>query len=180
MSSSKAFRSVVAVAVVVIASVAFAWSKGGEATVTFKATGPAGFKIDGKGTGLDVKDDGKALQVTVALKELDTGMGLRNKHMLEDLEAEKFPTVTLSVPLASLKVPDDGKSIEADGKGTFGMHGQTKELPFKYKASCKGGTCDIDATADLNMKDFGIKIRSYMGITVKNEVAIGAKFQVKK
>lgn len=156
------------------------WTQTGSAEATVKATGPAGFKIVGKATTVAVADDGKDLTVTVKVKDVDTDNSLRNGHMQEDLEAEKFPLMTMKVSGASLKVPEDGKSIDAEGKGLFGIHGQTKEIPFKYKASCKGGVCDIDASADVNLKDFGVKIRSYLGITVKSEIAITAKFQVKK
>lgn len=166
---------------VVVSSVALAgWSKQGEAEASFKATGPAGLKIVGKTTAVDVADDGSNLTVTVKVMEIDTDNSLRNSHMKEDLQGEQFPLITLKVPLASLKVPEDGKSIEADAKGTFGLHGQTKEIPFHYKATCSGGTCDIDGSADIGMKDYGVKIRSYLGITVKDGVTVMAKFKVKK
>jgi polyisoprenoid-binding protein YceI len=162
---------------VLAASTALAgWTQTGAA----EATGPAGFKIVGKAKTVVVADDGKDLSVTVKVKDVDTDNSLRDGHMQEDLEAEKFPLLTLKVSDASLKVPEDGQSVDAEGKGVFGIHGQTKELPFKYKATCKGGVCDIDASADINLKDFGVKIRSYLGITVKSEIGITAKFQVKK
>ncbi|MEW6429972.1 MAG: YceI family protein [Myxococcota bacterium] len=166
---------------VVTASLALAgWAKQGDAEATFKATGPAGLKIVGKTTAVEVADDGAHLTVTVKATEIDTDNSLRNSHMKEDIEAEKFPLITLKVPVASLKVPEDGQSVEAETRGVFGMHGQTKEIPFKYKASCKGGSCDVDGTADINLKDYGVKIRSYLGITVKPEVTVGAKFKVRK
>lgn len=166
---------------VVTASLALAgWSKQGDAEAAFKASGPAGLKIVGKTSAVDVADDGTTLTVTVKLQEIDTDNSLRNGHMKEDLEADKFPLITLKVPIASLKVPEDGKSVDAEIKGVFGLHGQTKEIPFKYKATCKGGSCDIDGSADINLKDYGVKIRSYLGITVKPDVTVTAKFKVKK
>lgn len=166
---------------VVVSSVALAgWAKQGDAEASFKATGPAGLKIVGKTSAVDVADDGTNLTVTVKVMEIDTDNSLRNSHMKEDLEGEKFPLITLKVPLASLKIPDDGKSVEADTRGTFGLHGQTKEIPFHYTASCKGGVCDIDGSADISMKEYGVKIRSYLGITVKDGVTVMAKFKAKK
>lgn len=166
---------------VLVGSVALAgWSKEGNAEASFKATGPAGLKIIGKTSALDVADDGSHLTITVKLKEIDTDNSLRNSHMREDLEAEKYPLVTLKVPLASLKVPEDGKSLEADATGTFGLHGQTKDIPFHYRAACKGGVCEVDGSADISLKDYGVKVRSYLGITVKDNVTVMAKFKVKK
>ncbi len=159
------------------ASLAFAgWSKQGDATASFKATGPAGFKIVGATKSVDVKDDGANLVVAIKLTDIDTDNSLRNKHMLEDLEADKQPVCSLTVPLAGLK--EDGKDAQA--KGTFTLHGKTKEVPFKYTSSCSGGVCTIEGAADINLKDYDVKVRSYLGITVKPEVAVTAKLQLKK
>lgn len=178
--SSKQMRSIrqlVAVSLVLSASLAFAgWSKQGDSQAAFKATGPAGFKIVGSTKNVDVKDDGTNLAVAIKLGDLDTDNSLRNKHMLEDLEAEKFPLCSLTVPVASLK---EGSS-DVEGKGTFTLHGKTKDIPFKYTSKCNGGVCDVEGSADLNLKDYDIKIRSYLGITVKSEVSVTIKFQVKK
>jgi polyisoprenoid-binding protein YceI len=180
MAPNKTWWTGVGLCVLVGAAASAGWSKSGTAEATFKAIGPAGFKIIGKTSAVDVADDGTSLTVTVKLKEIDTDNSLRNTHMQEDLEADKYPLVTLKVPLAFLQVPDDGKSVEAQSRGVFGLHGQSKEIPFKYKASCKGGTCDVEGSADINLKDYGVKVRSYLGITVKPEVSVAAKFQLKK
>lgn len=162
------------------APLAFAgWTQEGEGSATFDAKGPAGFKIHGTAKNVTVKDDGKALTISLALSDVDTDSDLRNRHMLEDLEAEKFPTITLSVPVDALK-SEDGKTTEAQAKGTFELHGQKKDVTFKYKAKCKAGACEVDGSADLNLSDFGVKIRKYLGITVKPDIVVGAKFTVKK
>ncbi len=173
-------RSLVALSLL-SASLAFAgWTQQGDGSATFDAKGPAGFKIHGDAKKLTVTDDGKTLSVTLTLKDLDTDNDLRNKHMFEDIGAEQFPKMVLSVPLEALKVPEDGKSLDAEVTGTLNMHGQDKATPFKYTASCKAGVCTIDSSANVNVGDHGIKIRSYLGITVKPDIVIGAKFTVKK
>lgn len=160
-------------------SLAFAaWTQVGEGTASFDAKGPAGFKIHGDAKNVGVTDDGTTLAVSLALKDIDTDNGLRNKHMLEDTQAEQFPKMTLSVPVAAIKAPADGKSLEGEATGSFTLHGQTKSMPFKYTARCQGPECTIDATANVN--DFGIKIRSYLGVTVKPDLVIGAKFTLRR
>jgi polyisoprenoid-binding protein YceI len=161
-------------------STVFAWGKEGDAKASFKATGPAGLKIVGEASALNVKDDGKTISLTVPLKDIDTGMSLRNGHMREDLEANKFPDIVLTVPADSLKGFEDGKSFDGESKGTIALHGKTKEVPFKYKVACKAAVCTVDGSADINLADYGVKVRSYLGITVKPEVAIGAQFKLKK
>lgn len=159
------------------ASLAFAgWTQEGAASATFDAKGPAGFKIHGTAEKVTVADDGTNLVVSLKLQDIDTDNSLRNTHMLEDTGAKAFPLVTLTVPLASLK--EEGSKLEA--QGTFELHGVKKTTKFTYTPKCSGGTCEVEGSANLNLTDFGIKIRSYLGITVKPDIVVGAKFRVKK
>lgn len=169
-------RSLVA-GLLLSASLAFAgWTQEGPGSLTFDAKGPAGFKIHGTANKMTVSDDGKDFKVVVKLEDVDTDSGLRNRHMQEDMHAKDFPTVTLSVPTASLK--ESGGPIETTG--TFEINGQKKETKFTYTPKCTGNTCDVEGSANLNLSDFGIKIRSYLGVTVKPAIVVGAKFKVKK
>jgi polyisoprenoid-binding protein YceI len=180
MSLSRSARRFLTAALVVSSASFAAWVQQGEAAGTFRATGPAGFKIEGSVNKVEVKGDDSTITLAFKLADLTTGIGLRDRHMLEDLEAEKAPQVSLTVPLTALKIPTDGQSVEADARGTFGLHGKTKEIPFRYKASCKAEVCDIEGSADINLKDYDVKVRSYMGITVKPAVSVAMKFRVKK
>ncbi len=158
-------------------SFAFAgWSQEGDGSATFDAKGTMGLKIHGVAKKVAVADDGKNLTVTVKISDVDTDNGLRNSHMAEDMEASKFPELSLTVPLDSIKLADGSNGT---AKGTFTIHGKTKEVPFKYSVACKG-SCTVDGSADLTLSDFGVKIRSYLGITVKPDISVGAKFTVKK
>ena len=176
-------RSLLA-ACLLTASLAFAWTQDGDASVTFDAKGPAGLKIHGAAEGktednkpkVSVSDDGKSLKVAVRIEHIDTDNSLRNRHMQEDTHAKDHPVITLTVPLDAIK--ESGGSVE--GKGTFELNGQKKETPFTYTPKCSGGACEVEASANLNLGDFGIKIRSYLGVTVKPDIVVGAKFKVKK
>ncbi len=162
----------------VLSSTALAgWSKAGDSSAQFIGSGPAGFKITGKTQTVDVKDDGKALIITVSLKDLETGIGLRDRHMRDKyLEVDKFPDATLSVPLDALEVPADGQTVEAEAKGTFSLHGQTQEVAFTYKATNVKGTFTVEGQAPINFKAFGINVPSYMGITVKPDLTVTTRF----
>lgn len=166
---------------VVVSAAAFAgWSKTGDSSASFQGTGPAGFKIEGKTKDVDLKDDGTTVTVVVNLTKLETGIGLRDSHMRDKyIEVAKYPEATLAIPAASLKL-DDGKTTEAEGQGTFSVHGKSKSVSFKYKAACAGGTCTIDGTADINLKDYEINVPSYLGVTVKPDIKVLANFQMKK
>lgn len=177
MKSGSYARLIVMLAVAT-GSTAFAgWVKQGESSSGFKATGPAGFKIVGATKSVDISDDGKTFTVTVKLADVDSDNSLRNKHMNEDFESAKYPTISLSVPSDSIKENVTGEK----SAGTFSIHGKAVEkVPFTYTSKCTAGVCDIEGAADLNLKDFEVKIRSYLGITVKPEISVSTKFQIKK
>jgi polyisoprenoid-binding protein YceI len=157
------------------------WTKNGDADVTFVGIGPAGFKVEGKTKDLEVSDDGKVFTVVVPLKNLSTGIALRDSHMRDKYcEVSKHPNATLTVPVSQIKVPEEGKSIEVQAVGSFNVHGKSKELPFKYTATMKAGVVEIDGALNLNLKDHEINVPSYLGITVKPDIVTHVVFKVRK
>ncbi len=170
------------VAAVLAAPVLAGWTASGTGAASFKATGPGGFKMEGKTAAVSAASDDTTVTVTVTLKDLATGISLRDKHMRDKyLEVAKFPTTTLAVPLASLKIPAAAGPMEGDAKGQYTLHGVTKELPFHYKGTCGAdGVCSVEGTMAVNMKDHGINIPSYLGITVRPDITVGATFGVKR
>ncbi|MEN9800566.1 MAG: hypothetical protein RL653_4263 [Pseudomonadota bacterium] len=170
----------VSLSLLTLAAAHAGWSQSGTARATFKASTNIALKVNGESDKLVVTSDERSLKFALALKDLTTGQGLRDDHMRDALEAGKFPDVTLEVPVAALQVPADGGSGGGEAKGTLGLHGVSKELPFKYTATCKAGVCDVEGSADINTADHGVKMPSHLGITVKPMVSIQVKFQVKR
>ncbi len=181
MTLTTSLKTAVVASLLVVSSAFAGLTKAGEGVASFKAVGPAGFKLEGKTKSIDVKEDGKAITVVVSLKDLETGISLRDSHMREKyLEVEKFPDATLVVPVDQVKWPEDGKSSEGSAKGTFSVHGVSKEVTFKYKAVASGDTYAIEGEAPVNFKDHGVSVPSYMGITVKPDIVVFSKFNAKK
>jgi polyisoprenoid-binding protein YceI len=142
---------------------------GGE--VQFTAVGPAGLKIVGTTKDVTVKDDGTNVVIVVPLANVDTGIALRNKHMKEKyLETDKYPNAELTVARGSVK---EGSG---SAQGTMKIHGQSKPVSFNYTAKKTGTSFAVDGTMHLNIKEFGIEVPSYLGVTVKPEVDVSAKF----
>ena len=149
----------------------------GSAHVTFTAQGPAGFQIVGKGSELSVSEvDGK-VRIVVPLAGLDTGISLRNRHMREKyLEVNKYPDAELVVERSSLQLPQPGASTKSNAQGQLTLHGRTKKVPFAYSAKNVGGKYEVTGTTQVDIRDFGIEIPSYMGVTVKPRVDVEVKF----
>jgi polyisoprenoid-binding protein YceI len=151
----------------------------GTPSAGFRASGPGGINIDGKTSDLKVADDGTTVNVTVQLGNLDTGMGLRDKHTKEALEVTTYPTAELKVARSELKFPAAGGESTGDAKGKLTIHGQTKDVTFHYTAGLAGDTLSVKGSSNVNMTDFGIKTPSYLGVGVKPEVVISVSFQAK-
>lgn len=148
-----------------------------DAKVVFHAKGPAGFKIDGKGSELQVKDDGKQITFTVPLKDLKTGIDLRDRHMTEKyLEVEKYPNAVLTVPWSEIKKPASGATEKGRAKGVMALHGKIKEVPFVYGVVREGNTYKVKGKVPLDIRDYGIVIPSYLGVTVKPDIDVAVEF----
>ena len=154
-------------------------SKTGEATASFDAKGPAGMKISGSTPDVSVGDDGKTVTVTVALKNLTTGIGLRDTHMRDKyLQVAQFPNAELKVDRATLRFPS-GNEISGDAKGTMTLHGKSKQVDFHYTAKGPAkGPINVSASTQLNIKDFDITVPTYLGVTVKPDITVNVSFSV--
>ena len=154
-------------------------SKGGGASTTFKAAGPAGLSIEGVTSDMSIADDGTSVTITVPLANLKTGIELRDKHTKDAIEADKYPTTTLTVARAALKFPGSGAESSGDAHGQLALHGQTRDVTFHYTAKQSGDGISVKASARINVDDFGVKRPSYLGVTVKPEVDVTTAFDAK-
>jgi polyisoprenoid-binding protein YceI len=167
-------------ALVLVPSVAWAaWTRTGSAAVAFYATGPVGLTIEGKTSALELTEDAGRVTLRVPLAKLDTGISLRNKHMREKyLEVQRFPAATLVVRAASLKLPAAGKSTTSTADGEVTIRDKTKTTPVKYTVTEVGGRYKVAGEFTINIKDYGIEVPSYLGVTVKPVVTVKARFEV--
>jgi polyisoprenoid-binding protein YceI len=150
-----------------------------ESKVSFQASGPAGLKIEGTTPDLTVADGSGNVVLSVALGNLTTGIGLRDKHMKEKyLEVDKYPSAVLTVSRAALKVPAGGASVETDVPGTLQLHGQTKPVTVHYDAKADGPGLLAHGKFHINMNEYGIQVPTYLGVTVKPDVDVTASFRV--
>lgn len=115
----------------------------------------------------DMEKDSVSGQMELTLKDLDTGIGLRNQHMTEKyLETDKYPTATLEL---SKTVFEENK--ETPFKGILSLHGQKK--PIEGKLTAKSNSLNLDFTVKLS--DYNIEIPKFMGITMKEDIHVQAE-----
>lgn len=146
--------------------------------VHFKATATGGLTIDGKVKKMAVTESAGNVVFTVAAEDIDTGIGLRNKHMRGYLEADKYPTISLSVPRADVTLPEDGKETKGTVRAMFTAHGVAKPAVTNYTIKKKKSVLEIEARFEYDIRDHGIKTPSYLGITVDPVMPVTAKLEV--
>ena len=162
-----------AAVLLVVGAASAAWTVQGKKSASFKAVGPGGLSIVGNGSDVAVKDKDDTVAISVGLDSLKTGIDLRDRHMKEKyLETNKYPSAVLQVDKAKLKVPTPGTDIE----GKLNLHGVTRTVRVHYSANGSNNKATVAGTVHVNMKEFGINVPSYLGVTVKPDVDVSVQF----
>jgi polyisoprenoid-binding protein YceI len=125
--------------------------------------------------------------VTVDLKSLDTGIGLRDKHMRDNhLHADSFPAALFtvdSVSLAGGTLPslNAGEPTALTIHGQMALHGVTKPLSIPAKATyrpadpAKPGTFGIlrlETAFGVKLSDYAIPRPEFLFLKLSEEVKI--------
>ncbi len=149
----------------------------GTPAVTFHASGPAGMNIVGTTSDLDVDDQGAKIVIKVPLKSLATGIALRDDHMRNKyLQIATYPNAELTLDRATVHFPNGDTASSGDATGSMAIHGKTKNVSFHYNITRVTGTLHVGGTVHLDIRDYGIDIPSYLGVTVKPEIGVEVQF----
>jgi polyisoprenoid-binding protein YceI len=152
----------------------------GDERVRFYAKGPAGLKINGKGSDIHADEKDGKLTVKVGLTNLKTGIELRDKHLRGYLKTKDHPHATLVVSRASLKLPADNQKVDTTGTGEFTLAGVTKTVTFKYKANRTGSDYHVRGKLELDITDYGIEQPCYLGVCADTKVRVSVRFKVRE
>lgn len=144
------------------------------ADVKFLAIGhPSAIRIQGNGKVLNAEKvewkTGKFSGVFhVPLDSLETGIGLRDRHMKEKyLETGKYPNADLAVEGCPLKV--GAESCEAK----LTLHGVSKPVTLALTVTDgEPKSFAVDAAFTIKLSDFGIEIPKFANITVAEDVKV--------
>ncbi len=119
-----------------------------------------------KGSAKVSGDKATADGVLIDLKSLSTGIGLRDKHLKQRLDVDKFPMAKL--------IKAEGKN----GKGTATIEIKGKKLPVDGTYEVKSG--HLIAKFKMKMSDLGIDDVNYMGVGAKDEVVVSVDLPTKE
>jgi len=120
--------------------------------------------------------------LTVNLRTLDTGIGLRNEHLRENyLEVGKgagFDTATLS------EIDLNGFNPHTEGKGSFtgvlSLHGVSKPVTGAVDIRQSGAGLRVKASFPDQLSDYSIRPPRYLGVGVKDIVQVEVAFAVSR
>ena len=119
----------------------------------------------------------------VDLRTLDTGIGLRNRHLRENyLEIDKAPgfeTATLS------EIHLDGLDANMpEGKGSFTgllrLHGMTNPVTGAVDVRPAGAGRRVKASFAVDLPAYAIPKPRYLGVGVKDTVHVEVTFEVSR
>jgi polyisoprenoid-binding protein YceI len=152
-------------------------TRSGTPHVDFRASGPAGMRINGTTSDLDVDDRGARIVVRVPLANLTTGISLRDRHMRDKyLQVGSYPNAELTVDRSAVRFPPDGGTSSGDATGSMSIHGRSRNVSFHYTVARNGGQLRVVGTTSVDIRDYDIHVPSYLGITVKPNVDVEVQF----
>lgn len=124
------------------------------------------------------------LDFYVDLNTLNTGIGLRDRHMRENyLETKKYPYAEFTGKINAIPTLENGQSRSVTAKGKFKIHGVEKEIevPGKLTAISKN-ELQLDASFKVLLSDYNIDIPKvvFYELAEEQEVTIKAILNSKK
>jgi polyisoprenoid-binding protein YceI len=114
-------------------------------------------------------------ELTVDLQTLETGIGLRDRHMKSNyLEVER------GAEFAQARLQDI-RVERLEGKTTFRgvmtLHGERKEVSGTAEIEPQGNGYRLKASFPLRLSDFRIPEPTYLGVGVKDEVTVNVNLR---
>ena len=120
------------------------------------------------------------LYFEVQLDGLDTGIGLRNRHMREDyLETDKFPLARYNGTVEKVDSSQRG-TYQVTTSGKLSIHGVDRPVMITGLVSPQGDHYRVQSNFEVKLTDYGIKVPSMMFLKLNEVIRIVLDFNVKE
>lgn len=163
---------------VALAASADSYDVVGKPDLGFTATGPGGLKINGSADKLVAMEQGDKLVFKASLTNIQTGIGLRDKHTKKYLATDQWPDASLTVDKSAIKMPEDGKKSSGSVPAKFRLHGVTRDVKVQYSADRAGSGYAVSGNFGVNIVDHKIEQPCYLGVCCDTNVKVHAKFKL--
>ena len=137
-----------------------------------------GFIVLGEGGLAEGSTEGSDFYLEVDLGSIDTGIGLRNRHMRDNyLETDRFPYATFGGSFADVSRGDDGW-MRVTGRGDMAIHGVSRPLEIPCQVAPAGDGFRARCAFAVLLSDFDIEIPKVMFMKLANEIRLELDFFV--
>ncbi|GMQ27453.1 YceI family protein [Algoriphagus confluentis] len=154
-------------------------------SVVFLSTAPLN-EFEGKSKVLNglVDLEKNLLDFYLDLNTLETGIGLRDKHMRENyLETDKYPFAEFTGKMEPVPAMEPGKSYPVRAKGKFKIHGVERDLLVPGTLTLRDdGKIDLKAEFVISLNDYQIEIPKlvFYELAAEQKLTINATLSPKK
>ena len=116
----------------------------------------------------------------VDLKTIDTGIGLRNRHMRDNyLETDKYRFAKFEGEIFEADKLNDGE-FDLTVKGEIDIHGVKKSRTIEGKFLKDGNLYNIITDFEVNLKDHNIDVPSFMFLKIDEVMQLELNFYLEK
>ncbi len=122
---------------------------------------------------------GSGLYFEVDLRKLDTGIGLRNRHMRENyLHTDKYPYAKFTGKITEATPSGDKTKVKV--QGSMDIHGVKRGMEVTGTISGSGDKLRIRTTFDVRLTHHKIEVPQLMFVKIDENMELVLDFTVKK
>ncbi len=123
--------------------------------------------------------EGTQLYLEVDLASLDTGLGLRNRHMRNNyLEVEEFPYAFFDATIERVEATAAGV-FRVMARGVMNIHGVERSVDIPCDVVERGAGYRVQCVFNVLLSDFDIEIPKIMFLKLANEARLELDFTVR-
>ncbi len=132
--------------------------------------------LDGPTLTGETGGDGTELYLEVDLASLDTGIGLRNRHMRNNyLEVQEYPYASYSgVIVRTDPLAEGGHRVTS--RGSFTVHGVSRDMEIPCDVKSAGEVYRATCAFQVLLSDHDIEIPKIMFLKLANEIRVELDF----
>ncbi len=132
--------------------------------------------LSGEGLGGETDLGSSEFYFEVDLADLDTGIGLRNRHMRENyLETDRFPYASYEGRVTRLEEESPG-FFRARTRGTFSVHGVERAREVDCSAATTGQGLRVRCAFQVTLSDHDIPIPKLMFMKIDEVMEVDLEF----
>lgn len=115
----------------------------------------------------------------VDLNSVDTGIGLRNRHMREDyLHTDKYQFTNFKGHISTLKEISQTE-FDVTAKGIMFIHGVSREITINGKIYKVPNGYQLKSEFIVKLTDYNIKVPKFMFVRISEDIKLTLDFFVK-